>query len=276
MKKTVCNILFLGLVFSYAPFAIPAEGGDDSVTVIGSAAYIFKNSELTVSGQQLEPQYTSVEWAVVLAYKNLYSRFSFDQSLKGHTEVNNNTNADGEIENSILTLEREDAAFTLGFSISDSMSVFAGYKSGETSGINGSVLRTFNPGSPEGTIVVNSDISFKEDGPFIGFSYTYFTQNTGSVNLSIAYADLDGEVTIASPELDTNDEIFIQTQKTTGDNTGLSYSISWTDRFLETINYTIGLNIIRYTFEGPPLPNGDDFSFDNNFTNFSIAFSKIF
>jgi len=281
MCKAIQNLLILVLVISYSPFAISAESSNDSdsVTIVGGAAYIIKTSELAITDTTFNPEYNSIDLSVVFVYKNFYSRVNFDQSISGDTIVDNSLDGNGEIENSIITFDREDAAITFGYSLFDNFAVFAGYKRGETSGFNGGQLRGFNQnmsGEPPDFLVSNTEFSILETGPFIVLSYTYFPEKTGSVNFSIAYANLDGDFHVTNAELDSAGDRFLTSQTVTGDNTGLSYSLSWTDVFSENLNYTIGLNAIRYTFETPIIPGEDNFSFDNNFTNFSIAFSKFF
>ena len=61
-----------------------------------------------------------------------------------------------------------------------------------------------------------------------------------------------------------------------GKNTGFSYKISWTNALSEDLTLTIGVNIIRYRFDAPQAPGGDNLDFDNNFTNTSITFNKYF
>jgi len=284
MNRAIQSLLLLWFVISYSQFVISAETDDDPVTVVGGVAYIFKTSDFTVSNKAFKPQYTSLDWSAVLAYKSFYTRVNFDQSIRGHTEIDNSLENDGSINSGILTLDREDIAVTFGYSLFDSISVFAGYKRGETSGALGGQLRGFNPdpitNKPVDFLIENTEVSFKENGPFIGIGYTYFTQKSGSINFSVAYADLDGEALLFVPELDASGSKFIVPVQILGDTTGLSYSLSWTDMFSEDMNYTIGINIIRYEFDAPLLNTGggntEDFSFDENFANFSISLTKFF
>ena len=80
-----------------------------------------------------------------------------------------------------------------GYSALDNRSLFIGDAHGETNGIGISALES------DGLTITGMsylDVTIKEKGPFVGASYIYYPDRPGSLSFSVAYAQLDGEVSI--------------------------------------------------------------------------------
>lgn len=272
------NVWFLFLICLVVSFVRPANAEKDEITVVGGVTYSVKKEDFTVGGRPFSPEFRTLEWSVITAYQSSYLKFNIDQSIKDHFQITSSASGDGSIETSLMMLRREDIGLTYGYSVLDNVSLFVGYTSGETSGtITGSYRADTNNPFPGNSKIADTEFSFKETGPFVGASYSYYFHNSGSLSFSLAYAQLDGEVVIR------NIETLIDTGATTsnsstieGDANGLSYSLTWMDRFSEDMRYSIMFKKTSYEFDGPLDANGDDFDFDDIYEIFSIGFTKFF
>ena len=278
MKK---RILLLAItLFAFPGIASAAE--DEEINIVASATYAYKSLDFEVGNKRFKPKFTTLDWAITAAYKKAFVKINFDQSIKDHNQVNNTLDGSGAFDNTRTTLSREDSGLTIGYSVLNNVSIFGGYKYGKTSGVDtGQIKQVTFTGPPGGTrfYTDNSSISFTEDGPFLGVSYSHLLKKSGTVNFSFAYANLDGESSFNRVEPDpvTGDLTVFINDTSTGDSTGISYSISYTDKLVESINFTIALKSTRYEFDGPSPPVvTDETDFDEIYNIFSIGFSKYF
>jgi hypothetical protein len=119
----------------------------------------------------------------------------------------------------ITGIERQDYTGTLGITPYKGSSVFVGYTVGE----------------------MKDDFreQFHDDrGYFFGAGYSHNIGNT-AVGLTIAYADLDGNVT----------EDGDPTANTKGQTSGYSYGLSASGPFRQTMAYSISLKVREYEYE---------------------------
>ena len=274
MHKITKNLLS-GCIF--ALFTQPVLAEDDEVSIIGGMGYNIKRAEFSVGNKPFKPEFTTVDLSIIAAYKSFYVKAGFDQSIKDHFQINNTPSSDGRIDNGIIQLQREDADITIGYNVINNISIFAGYTRGETSGISTTSIDINGSGPTLETSIFHSTLSFKQTGPFIGASYSYYLQDSGAFNFSLAYADLDGDIVFSEAKtFFTTAETTLSSFEIQGKSTGLSYGVTWTDQFSENMLYNISLKIKRYKFDGPLAPGGDDFDFDDNYNIVSISFSKFF
>lgn len=123
-----------------------------------------------------------------------------------------------EIEGEITGIERQDYTFTAGYSINKDFSAFLGYTVGE----------------------MKDDFAgeFHDDrGYFIGAGYNYLSNETNYA-FTVAYADLDGSISVDLPDIGTQ-----------GQTSGFSYGVTMSGPFRETMAYTIALKIRQYDYE---------------------------
>ncbi|HOW76092.1 MAG TPA: hypothetical protein P5102_13095 [Candidatus Competibacteraceae bacterium] len=125
-----------------------------------------------------------------------------------------------------FTGDRRDFSLALGYSITDNLSFYAGYKYGKTD-TSGSI---------------GGQAKFKEDGYFLGASYGWVIQDKGVISLNIAVANLDGDLGYLTPAIG-----FASNQ--TSETQGLSYGISWKSTFDKNWGYTIALDGYQYKFK---------------------------
>jgi hypothetical protein len=205
---------------------------------------------------------SSLENARIIAGVSLgYSDFSFPEKLDhniGFPSINvpvavtldqwqlsanwqtSISDADISEEEDIGKASRDDLDITLGYRISNSWTVFSGYKYGNTD-------VEFTPrdfgdfevsdGEDEASEIEEplaiSQESYKQEGPFVGVSYSWQFEKAGNLSLTLAYAKLNAINDFSSntdddeedPEEVEFDDI---TGQVKGDTHGFSYSLGWT------------------------------------------------
>lgn len=136
--------------------------------------------------------------------------------------------ADISEEEDLGSASRDDLDFTLGYQLSRNWTLFAGYKYGKTE-------MQFTPrdsdeedDEPE---VLNE--SYRQQGPFVGFNYSWRFEKAGSLSLSLAYAKLNAtNIFAANTDEEEDEEEQIEfddiTGRVTGNTEGFSYGINWT------------------------------------------------
>jgi hypothetical protein len=224
---------------------------DEDVSVIGEVATSNKQIDFytTDGGSGAKIRFAAdiltLDYAGTVIYRNFYSRVKISQTIKD----------DSVIINTVVMMERTDQDFTLGYFLGGGVSVFAGYKHG--------VFEAFVTGDQASDAM---RARFIDNGAFAGVGYS-FPVGKGAMSLSLAYADMDGEIEIKS----TTSEI------TTGDTTGYSFSLNWNTPITETTNFVFGLNSTRYDFDDQDLViGGYDFSTEQSFDSVSLGLVHYF
>lgn len=214
-----------------------------------------------------------------------------------------------------VDIDRTEWSISAGYALTESFSVYAGYKRAETSfdqqgketttrrqtsvsaeafDANGDpVLDTQGNAIAVGntnveTVTVTRDIErdFEYDGPFVGAVYGLpisqgFLDGVIAFNLAVAF--LDGEVT----ETEKNARINGVAQPSVksvikGDSTGLTVGLSWNGSTpIEGLSYILGLDGYKYDFDGDKVElQGEtipiDTSFDETVINLRVGASYIF
>ncbi len=159
---------------------------------------------------------------------------------------------------------RSDTSITLGKKILDNFgAIYIGYKTGksEADGDQGQSL------------------TFKEKGIFIGTNYA-IRIGDGALVFNVAYADLEGKLqekvtNTAFTSLPLPAPLDIDA---TSDAQGVSYGISWSANLSKHLNYSVGIDSQKYTFENikdsnPSAIVSDTFTEEFLNTKFTIFYS---
>jgi len=160
-------------------------------------------------GTKLDANYTALVAGLTFNYNNIY--FDAGADLFGVDFLEN--------QGEITGIERQDYTFTAGYIPLQDLSVFLGYTVSE----------------------MKDDFQgeFQDDrGYFVGATYGYLVNG---VNLAgtLAYADLDGNVTVDGSPADN----------TKGQTSGFSYGFTISGPFRETMAYTVNIRIRKYEYE---------------------------
>jgi len=245
----------------------------DDISFTGGVAYNWKNEDFKIGGKPFKPEFTTVDWSLISSYKSSFVKVNYDQSIKDSFQIDNGINGGGNASNQAIFFGREDIGLTIGYNVLDSVAVFTGYTRGETKGVG--TGEVFNEGS--GPIYSTLSVSIIEKGPFLGASYSYYLQDSGSLSFIVAYARLDGKVSISrADKLISTQSTTFDNQTAKGDADGLSYAIIWTNQFSENSLYHISLKTTNYKFNAPEVVSQDSYDFNDTYTIFSIGFSRFF
>lgn len=216
-----------------------AHAADSDVVIVGGMDLGFKQLELDfdTSDSAFSPSFVTVNPNLGFSYGSFYASLSYDKSISAES-TSDEDNVLG-ISGTKTDYARTDSTFTLGWRITESLSLFAGYLQG-VSKINVTGARLVDPGPPPIFVVGVRDIEFKETGPFAGVGYGKNLGNLGTLAVSIGYADLDGELSVDSHPAGAGD---FQVE---GDTEGFSYGLTWSGILTGSLGYRVGFKATRY------------------------------
>jgi hypothetical protein len=185
--------------------------------------------------------------------------------------------------------DRLETSLSLGYQVTNNVTILGGYKYTKASFENKLSAPTFtrlNPiidfnnitseplvafSNPEGTI----DLDFTYHGPFLGISYAIPIESwNGALQLTTAVTYLFGktEQTFTPAPNNTTDPNYFNFFTTTGKGTSIGYNfgISWSGRITDAIGYNILADTSQYQFEGKN--NSGDFSETTYRIRFSLGY----
>ena len=150
-----------------------------------------------------------------IAYKKFYLVINLADSL---------ANADVSEEEDVGSASRYDRDLSVGYQMTSSWGVFAGYKTGETK------IDFYNREElDDGTATVREE-SYLQKGPFVGVSYSKKFSSAGKLSFSLAYADLNAINTFTRDvDIDPGEDPEFDDLEGTvkGKVKGLSYGVRW-------------------------------------------------
>ena len=232
-----------------------ARAADSDMTVVGGLDYGFKRLRLDTgaNGNVFNSSFTTINPTLALGYKSFYSILSYERSISSDARTTDSLIPPGPTATSTTTTySRRDETATLGYRVTPWFNVFAGY----TNGVN-----EFTQTSAVVVLIV-TDITYSEKGPFAGVSFNTAIGNKGSLGLSVAYAKLDSELkSVTHPNL--------QSSSVTGDNKGLSYGLTWSGTLTGSLGYRLGIKETQYDMEQPARVK-------ERYTSFFIGISNYF
>jgi hypothetical protein len=208
-----------------------ARADSDDLTVVGGMDFGFKKLHLdTGSGAGVfNPSFVTINPNLTLAYKSFYASLSYDKSISAEQETGATSGTA-----TVTNYSRKDSTFTLGYRLNSSFNLFAGY----TEGVNRFVATT------AAVVLIVTDTTYTEKGPFAGASYTKAFGDKGNLGLSIAYGRLNGDLKIdVQPGSGS--------ARFTGDTKGLSYGLSWSGPLTGSLSYRVALKETRYEMKDP-------------------------
>jgi hypothetical protein len=184
-------------------------------------------------------------------------------------------------EEDIGKASRKDLDLTLGYRVTKSWSLFAGYKYGKTEMTF--IPRDFGEEDDESEEQDNSEPtseSYQQKGPFIGASYSWQFEKAGSLSLSLAYASLDATNNFSAntdeeEEEDELTEFDDLTGQVKGDTKGFSYGLSWTMPLSSNLLFQTRFKINDY--QQSVVVDGERFeNIDETFTTLHVGLAYIF
>ena len=135
---------------------------------------------------------------------------------------------------------RQDIDLTFGYQIHTNVSVFIGYKDGQTD------FSTVN----RDPAIASGNEYYRQNGPYAGVNLNWSIADAGKIALSVAYADLDAENKFIADGDGADDgeekEFDDISGKSSGSSQGYSYNLSWTMPMRGNLLFRTRLRVNRY------------------------------
>ncbi len=229
-----------------------------------------------------------INFSLTTAYKKFFAAVKLEKnfSTTSTTTTETDRSADGEInlialQGSDVDVSREDVSLTLGYNAWRTLNLFIGYLNGETE-------LTPDPFCADLVLPIDADDiargqvsctrtnragfqfflgdqgfynsqpeyrqTYSEDGPYIGASYSFRFQELGTLSLSFAYADMEGEYKDNANDPDAifnvDGEASFLPFNYRGDTRGTSIGITWTGSLGDTTAYSLDVRRQAYSMDG--------------------------
>ena len=225
---------------------------EQNLKVLGAITLSQKSMELKIRDRSFKPNFTSLGLSLTGGIAPFYITFNHDQSIKDDIEADSG---------GLIFYSRLDTSLELSYILSTQWRLSAGYRTGET--------ESFYSTDAFGT---------SEQGFFIGGNYAHGFGKKGTLSASLAIAQLDGEVSLREPFVDTSAFVVGPPPPTNvvGDALGFSFGLAWTGAISDKTQYSVGLKLHRYEFEDKQVFGGLDLSYDLNFTTYSFSLVHSF
>lgn len=254
MKTTIlCSMIVLGAT----PLATSADEASSTFSwgdvtfqprvYAGYADYQLESGIFTIekpNGTQTRPiffdfnqdsklQFSGFLWGIggTLSTGQFFGDFYYQSTL------NDTASSATELPNGYIgdvNAQHSDWALSLGYSITDQWSIFAGYKAGNT---EWDQQESLNNG------LRKLNYQFDQDGPFIGTSYS-FPIGPGVLTFKVAYAYMNGTYERSLDSLTSSDKVNLD-----GDSNAYSLGLSWTQSLTDNLGVSMGANYHKYEFE---------------------------
>ncbi|MCP4702114.1 MAG: hypothetical protein GY862_35430 [Gammaproteobacteria bacterium] len=164
-----------------------------------------RHFEYSAGPTKISSRINSLGVALTSTRKKFYADLSAEKNLSPGKGTEN------------IEFDRKDGALSCGYSMNESIRVFAGFKYGKTS--------------------LSESVSLKGQGPFIGAGGGWRVRDLGVFSFSAAYAALDAAYRTSS---DTS----------SGKASGTSLSVAWKGAITEKLYYDFSLIRHDYFYEG--------------------------
>jgi len=263
------SIIFVFALSSYfLPSAVNAQVA--YVTNIGIGN---KSMSVKIGNRESRALFTSLDasWSVVK--NNWFTSISYEQSLKDglqyySEDIIQNGSKVG-YSNGVIVHTRADISLTVGFRLFNNVSLFAGFREGQTDSYLSAIQKQTDV---EG---ISSHGKIKSNGVFAGINFSHRFSGNSSISASIAMAKLNGSASLAEPYVDTSSFQNVASFPSTveGGALGFSYVVSWSNPISEKSAINIKVKLHRYHFDDQQVYQGVDLSYDENFTTGLVEFT---
>lgn len=245
------NYKIITICITYLLTGIPAASADETpeLNIQGGISLSHKSMELIIRDRAFTPSFASLGLSITAGISPFYITFNRDQSIKDDIE----TDPSG-----LIFFSRLDTSLELNYLFSRQLRFSVGYRTGETESFYSAT---------------NDAFGTSEQGFFIGGNYAYGFGKKGTLSASLAIAQLDGEVSLREPFVDTSAFVVGPTPPSNieGDALGFSLGLGWTGSISDKTQYSVGLKLHSFEFEDKQVFGGLDLSYEENFSIFSIG-----
>lgn len=193
------------------------------------------------------------QWFVDLyglqSFSTSYDSFRFQETL-----TTTDTSSGNQLGTSVTQatgsgdFDRNEAALSLGYALSENAAVYAGYKWAQSE-FDGKLTK-WDTTSPDLKFRFAQKEELEYDGPFIGGTYVFhFPDLKAGLSLNAAVAWLDGTVTDKTRQVSP---VATGTTKTSydGDSLGLTLGVAWQGKTsVQGLGYSLGISGYQYNFD---------------------------
>ncbi|GMR18310.1 MAG: hypothetical protein BMS9Abin33_0717 [Gammaproteobacteria bacterium] len=266
MNKIRYRIYLIALLLM-APITVPVQAEDNSTVILlqfdiaeKSIEHLYKGIEPggNKSDAKFSGNLSSAIYGIGIAKNRFYANLSLEQTLRSDNSYKPETGG-------FLDISRNDQSLTLGYSVSKMATLFLGYKRGATLASGLSV-------DPDNIIPATpNSLEFVEIGPYIGGNINFSINDTNLIGLSLAYADMDGEI---NNKIDKAGGAGSGPASAEGTADGFSLGLKWTRTVSAQTNLNIGLKFYRYKTKATDLNNLPT-SFDSDYMYFTVGLNYL-
>ncbi len=282
MLAGACAVLFSGAAQALDVTYIPRlEVGMESyeLKVDGVFKVGASGSVLSSSAIEFDDTVPIFSGGITIVADRFYIDFSGQESFEGDDDWSRILSDTGgpvalsEVNGSV-DFDRYEYAVALGYLVTDSLSVFLGYRESKSDVEFFSVISIPQFGDV-GTAKVGMD--FEEDGFFVGASYGWHVNNStfnGVLSGSVAFASLDGDLkqnSVMTTGPFGPDAVPDDSSK--GDTLGVKLGLTWKGiTQVDKLTYTVGVNGYKYEFDA----DADDPDITETVVNFKLGLAYVF
>ena len=244
------GIAFFALVIGLNPLTSAQADKPVDLNLIGGLAVGYSNFDFPA---KLDHDLTFPVYQLHggVSYKKFYVVANF---------ADNFSDADVSEEEDVGSAGRYDGDISIGYQLTPTWGLFAGYKTGKTN-IDYQSREDLDAGGPAPV----REEYYKHEGPFVGISLAKRFEQAGRLTLSFAYADLDATNSFVQ-DVDDEDgeapEFDDLTGTVKGDSTGLSLGIRWSIPVSGNLLYYVAFRVNDYeqdlTIDGNRYNNIDE------------------
>ena len=192
-------------------------------------------------------------FGITFASKRMYANLTGEFPIRDYT---------GHLDQVNMSFTRRDYSATLGYSVGKHLSVFGGYKYGQTeTNVTGYDFAAFK-------MVLNT-VKNKEAGPFIGVGGSSNINEKNLISISAAYAKMDGEY--VNPLSPSGGGL----PSAKGDASGNSYSLKWMYQMSGDTLLSLGYKYTKYDIDLKAEVGGNIIG-ESEYEYFSIGLNHFF
>ncbi|MDH5632337.1 MAG: hypothetical protein OEZ10_05000 [Gammaproteobacteria bacterium] len=246
-----------------------AEEQDRGIALILAADYAEKRVEHTFKAAGpggadvvFDGEMSAAAVALTAAKGGFYISLNAEMPLREETTP---------IGESLLFLERDDYALTLGYSVFERISVFAGYKYGKTRITNVYTDVDLSGPTPR-PYLGSSEFDLIEEGPFLGLAYNQPINEGNWLGVNVAYGFMDSEIvnhTLATGGGNTGPA------SGSGDTEGFSFGVRWSHAFSAATQVAVGYKMNTYDNEGADI-TGTGYKYESVYNYITLGLSHYF
>ncbi len=235
------------------------ELGNIDTGVLGSSSNINRSYDAQLLALDLsvtasvDSWYVSIGVEPTIADDSVTSDFNNEYSITSSIDSSVITGSTGNIE-ADYDISRYDLSATIGYKFEQNITVFGGYKYGETTEeyqADSVILLDYLPNDFEST--------FEESGLFIGGAYTLSFDDIGILTFSAAYAFMENDYKDKGNYEAYNEQRYqddplgggfpVTKINYEGDATGLSLAVSWGGALTQQLRYHVTTRFNEYKYD---------------------------